>query len=144
MLQLYCCYPILAKIRGGRRVRRILEQLLEGNKIRFGPPRFSCKMANFGGIPAFFSCNKHDAISVKERLWEARFGEMTEASDYYQNPEFHKPVRRNAGVVQSAVFAQSEKANFPPASLAPHIHSIHGHPRVQEGGPGTSSMSAQS
>ena len=42
------------------------------------------------------------AFSVTVRRRGVWFGEMTDAGDYYQNPGFHKPGCRHAGLPESA------------------------------------------
>ena len=42
------------------------------------------------------------AFSVTVRRRGVWFGEMTDARDYYQNPGFHKPGCRHAGLPESA------------------------------------------
>ena len=51
---------------------------------------------------------------------EVRFGQTTEASDYYQIPEFHKRGRRQARLPESTIFFLCAKAEYFQAWFGPH------------------------
>ena len=78
--------------------------------VFLGLGRFSREMANLSVI----------AISVTVGRWEVQFEQMTDACDYYQNPEFHKRGRRHAGLPESAIFFVCAKANQFDAWFRPH------------------------
>ena len=63
------------------------------------------KMSQFFGGFAGLAVNSRTsavAFSVTVRRRGVWFGEMTDAGDYYQNPGFHKPGCRHAGLPESA------------------------------------------
>ena len=67
----------------------------------------------------------------------------TDASDYYQNPEFHKPGRRHAGLPESAILFSHVPNRITLIQSEYLTWGCHGPRMVREGGISTIRMLAR-